>query len=204
MGVSPDACVTCGAPLASDQRYCLNCGERRGKSRFPAALAVAQPAAAPTAVPVARAERRRRLSPGATLITGLATLLLALGVGVEIGRLGNSNSTPQRASAPVQVVTVGGSPGAVGPVDTAAQSTASTPQQSAKTGRSQSQAAATASQPKVVHVTKEVQAKASAAAAKVLGASDKNLAPATVQPGQSCSHGAGCQGGKFTGNFFSP
>src|SRR5450432_3902940 len=29
-----DRCVSCGAPMSSDQRYCVACGERRGKPRF--------------------------------------------------------------------------------------------------------------------------------------------------------------------------
>ena len=38
-------------------------------------------------------------------------------------------------------------------------------------------------------------------ATKVFG-KQGNLAPPTTQVGQACSHGAGCSGGKFTGNFF--
>jgi hypothetical protein len=189
-----DRCVTCGAPLASDQRYCLNCGERRGKSRFPPPSAGAQaepPAAAP------RDAGRRRLSSSATLVAGIATLLLAMGVGVEIGRISHtSNASTQRASAPsVQVVTVGGSPGAV---STAASRS---PSPGTKATR-KTKAASTTSNAKAP-VTKKVAAKATQAAAQVLGSSAKNLAPATVKTGQAC-HGAGCQGGKFTGNFFGP
>ncbi|MFZ0388585.1 MAG: zinc-ribbon domain-containing protein, partial [Solirubrobacteraceae bacterium] len=33
-GTMGDRCVNCGAPLSSDQRYCINCGERRGAARF--------------------------------------------------------------------------------------------------------------------------------------------------------------------------
>ena len=46
----------------------------------------------------------------------------------------------------------------------------------------------------------EAQA-AQSAANKVTGGRDVNNAPVTVTSGQSCS-GQGCQGGKFTGNFF--
>ena len=28
-------CAECGAPLAEDQRYCLNCGQRRADARLP-------------------------------------------------------------------------------------------------------------------------------------------------------------------------
>jgi hypothetical protein len=48
-------------------------------------------------------------------------------------------------------------------------------------------------------VIKKVQA----AASKVLGSGAKNLSNnVTQQVGGSCSGGTGCQGGKFTGNFF--
>ena len=35
-------CANCQAQLASDQRYCVNCGARRGKPSFPAAPQSAQ------------------------------------------------------------------------------------------------------------------------------------------------------------------
>jgi hypothetical protein len=46
-----------------------------------------------------------------------------------------------------------------------------------------------------------VQKKATQAASKVLGNSS-HLASPTATQGGSCSGGAGCQIGKFTGNFF--
>ncbi len=193
-----ERCVTCEAPLASDQRYCLNCGQRRGRSRFSHVASPASAAASPPA-PSTEAERpRRRLSSGATLVAGIATLLLAMGVGVEIGRIGNSGQ--QRASSPgVQVVTVAGAGGgaSAGPSTTAASSNAGSSKSHGKTKGGKAQ-------PKVVHITQKVQAQAASNAKKVLGASSANLAPPTVQPGQSCTHGAGCQNGQFTGNFFGP
>ena len=138
------------------------------------------------------------MTSGTTLVAGIATLLLAMGVGIEIGRIssGNNNGTPARASAPsVQVVTVGSGGGG-----TAAATTAST-SSSPKTKDHKAAAKKAATQ---TVVTKKVANKATQAASKVLGSSAKNLAPATVQQGQSCSSGAGCQGGKFTGNFFGP
>jgi hypothetical protein len=197
-----DRCVSCDAPLASDQRYCLNCGERRGKSRLPVPGTVAPDV--PTAAPTSERRReanRRRLSSGATLVAGIATLLLALGVGVEIGRTDKgSSSTPARASAPpVQVVTVGGSGGTGAAGTTPSATAAPTQAKAAKASNNTS-----ANKAVKVVVTKKLAAKATAAASKVLGASAKNLAPATIQQGQACSHGAGCQNGKFTGNFFSP
>lgn len=118
-------------------------------------------------------------------------MLLAMGVGVLIGH-DSSSSPPQRASAPVQVVTVGGGSG------TTAASTArakSTKKSSAKSAKQ------VGVKPTVVHLNKKTVQQASQAATKVFG-KQGNLAPPTVQVGGACAHGAGCQGGKFTGNFF--
>jgi hypothetical protein len=34
LGKAGEPCRECGAPLAADQRYCLNCGKRRGEPRI--------------------------------------------------------------------------------------------------------------------------------------------------------------------------
>src|ERR1700709_835581 len=80
-GTMGDRCVNCGAPLSSDQRYCVNCGERRGAARF--TLPVAAAASAEPASPSSAQRQRRRPRPpqGATLIAGIGTLLLATGRG---------------------------------------------------------------------------------------------------------------------------
>ena len=184
-GASEDRCGACGAPLAHDQRYCVECGERRGQSRFP----VAQPAA-----PVARrrtrlapARRPARMSSGTTLVAGIGVLLLAIGLGVLIGRVGNKTTTTQAAATTPQVITVqGGGAGASVPTTTTSAAPTS------KKAKSKAAATKAASQ--------AVQKKATQAAGKVLGNS-AHLAPPTVTSGQTCT-GAGCQGGKFTGNFF--
>ena len=41
---SSDHCAVCGAQMAADQRYCLECGERRGQARFAAPTAAASTA----------------------------------------------------------------------------------------------------------------------------------------------------------------
>jgi hypothetical protein len=186
-----DRCSACGAPLASDQRYCLACGERRGKTRFPMAAA-----AAPAVVPAAAsaATRRTHVPSAAALIAGIGTLLLAMGVGVLIGRTNSNNTTPVATRAsPVQVITVAGS-GSRG----SGAPTASRPGRPAKAAAAKT---AAASKPKTVIVTKQVAAKASAAAAKVLGGNINT--PPTVTMGQS-GHGPGFTNGRFTGQFFGP
>ena len=190
-GGSEDRCTACGSPLAHDQRYCVECGERRGQSRVPAA----QPATEvrTTRTRTVQARRRPQLSSGTTLVAGVGVLLLAIGLGVLIGRI-NNNTTTTRASADPQVITVqgGGSGGA-----TTSTPTTTTAHLTPKSKNKLKAAAATKSTPPPA-----VQQRANQAAGKVLGNS-KNLAPPTVTNGQKCSSGqAGCSGGNFNGNFF--
>lgn len=176
-----DRCPTCDERLASDQRYCVNCGERRGKARFPVTgVAASRAESAPAPPP---APRRPSAPAGATLITGVATLLLAMGVGVLIGRSG-TNSSHQAAAPSVQVVG--------GPAGTA---TTPTTTASASSGKK----AKTPKSFKKTKIDKKTAAKAQAAASKVIGG--KNLPPPTVKVGQH-GHGPGFKGGKFTGDFF--
>jgi hypothetical protein len=192
-----DRCATCQAPLASDQRYCVNCGERRGKTRFSFATLAAQSAPAPA--PVAAKPRRPRVSASTSLIAGVATLLLAMGVGFLIGQNGANNTQPARAAAvapEVIKIDAGGGGGGGGGGGTGGRS--------AKKQASKKIAGLAAFKAPKVKVTPKVAAAATQAANKVLGSSANNLAPATVQPGQSCSHGAGCQNGTFSGNYFEP
>jgi len=112
---SSDNCPNCGASLAPDQRYCLACGHRRGDPRLPFMDAVTfmesakQPAqtdaAAAAAAPVP--DRRPFMSANASLVAGVATLILAIGVGVLIGRSGDGGASNAAAPAP-QVIKVGG------------------------------------------------------------------------------------------------
>jgi hypothetical protein len=174
-----DRCVACGAPLSSDQRYCVNCGERRNKPRFSLPEAAPAPEVATTA---RRPSRRPRTSSGGTLVAGVGTLLLAMGVGVLIGHT-NTSSAARTSSPKDQIVYLNGS----SPNSTAA---ASTP--SSKTGKkSGSKSKSKSNSP--------TGKKATAAASKVLGG--KNLPPSTVTVGQS-GHGPGYQHGHFTGTFF--
>jgi len=196
---SEDRCGACGAPLAHDQRYCVECGERRGASRFPAGEPAGE--APPRRARAARAPRGQRISSGTTLVAGVGVLLLAIGLGVLIGRLGHTNGSNQKASnPPVQVVTVQGGGGSAASTPTATTPAHHTAAASAApkglTGKLK--AAAENKAPP----SKAVQQKANQAAGKVLDNSS-NLAPPTQKVGGSCKSGqAGCQGNKFTGNFF--
>jgi hypothetical protein len=146
--------------------------------------AVRQP---PQPPPPPAKRRRPRVSPNAALIAGVGTLLLALGIGVLIGRSGHQE-VAQTAAAP-QVIKVGGGGRAEAPT--------------AASGSSTGGGAANAKTKK----QKEAAAKAAAAhpaAEEVLKpAGDVKLAPPTVKPGDKCESGAaGCENGEFTGNFF--
>ena len=123
-------------------------------------------------------------------MAGVATLLVALGVGVLIGHDSN-NGTPVRASAP-QVITVSGGAG-TGAAGTGSASTAAGSSGKASKGKTKVT---------TVHVTAKTAKAATAAASKVLGSGNSLSKNVQQQVGASCTGGAGCQSGKFTGNFF--
>jgi hypothetical protein len=107
------ACAACGAPLAADQRYCLECGERRPlTSEFLRSGSPAAPASPPAAPPRPAPARGGEARPNSllTLLAGVGVLLLAMGVGVLIGRAGSSGGKP----APAQVITVAAGGGGSG------------------------------------------------------------------------------------------
>jgi hypothetical protein len=111
------ACSSCGAALADDQRYCLECGERRPPmsgllaASHPAGAfgpaGAAPPAQSPPAPSPTRdgsASRQNAL----LVLAGVGVLLLAMGVGVLIGR----SSAGKQSPAAAQVVTVASTPAA--------------------------------------------------------------------------------------------
>lgn len=125
-------CSSCGAALADDQRYCLNCGQRQGEPRvdFRQHLEAKEPAAQPqmsapagaavpsAAVPEPPQKPQRDYAPLAAA-GGIAVLGIMLLIGVLIGRgTGDSNDS---AAAP-QVVTVGAAPAASGAKDSSESS----------------------------------------------------------------------------------
>jgi hypothetical protein len=178
--------------MAADQRYCLECGHRRGDPRLPFMDSVvfmdAVKRPREQAPPPPPPERRPRVSANASLIAGVATLVLAIGVGVLIGRSGDGGSSTAASAPPVQVVKVGG-----GGTEAATATTAA------------GKAAATGKSKKAKAPEKAVDSSGtSEAAAEILKpAGDVKLPPPTVQPGGKCESGAaGCKDGEFTGEFF--
>jgi len=97
MGATVDRCHVCSAELAPDQRYCVECGARRGKPRF--ALAASGPQKpAPAATSAAP-----NLWTRATVLLGTLVVLVAIGVGVLIGNAGKTSPVKQ----PIRVVLSG-------------------------------------------------------------------------------------------------
>lgn len=106
LGAEGETCIGCRAALAQDQRYCLNCGLRRGDVRVPfRELGQGQR----TATPRQSGPPVRDWTPLVTL-GGLGALAIVLVVGVLIGRSA-SPETKQVAAGP-QVIRVGGDTGA--------------------------------------------------------------------------------------------
>ncbi len=167
-------CASCGATLALDQRYCVECGQRRGPTRPPFMQGV-ETQSAPAPPP---AKKGPRFSPNAALIAGIGTLMLAMATGVLIGR----TSSPSSKNAPVQYVTAPSS-GTAGTTTTPSTESSSTP--SSSTGKSSKGSGSTKA--------------ASSSAAKILGGKAPSKPVVSVgSPGK----GPGYQKGKFTGKFF--
>ncbi|HET7416455.1 MAG TPA: zinc ribbon domain-containing protein [Solirubrobacterales bacterium] len=202
-----DNCPNCGTPLARDQRYCLHCGQRRGDPRLPFMDAVVfmetskrrpvEQTAAPASPPPP--ERQPFISANASLVAGVATLVLAIGVGVLIGRSGDSGATNAAAPAP-QIIRVGGGGGEVA-------STAG----SGGTDKVAGKAAGTAGKPKSA-TQKKAQKKAATGDSGTTKAVEEvyepaagvKIAPPEQKIGGECDPStAGCgDSGKFEGTFF--
>jgi hypothetical protein len=94
------SCTECGHPLAGDQRYCLNCGARRGL--LPGAVAgtvaaaASEPAGAPTPAEVAGASDGEEggwswmPSPQAIAIAVIGMLALGVGLGSAMSEVASS------------------------------------------------------------------------------------------------------------------
>jgi len=190
VSASGERCPSCSSAVAADQRYCLRCGQRCGEPRLPFMNAttfmdtVKRPSQAQASPPTPK--QRRRLSPNAALIAGVGTLLLAMGVGVLIGHSGNQ-TVATNASAPAQVITVPAGGGA------ATETTATNHGVSGGKGKSKKAAASAKKKAETGQGAEEV----------LKPSAGVKLPPANVQPGGKCeSDAAGCENGKFTGNFF--
>ncbi len=142
----------------------------------------------PQAPPPPAKKKRSGISPNAALIAGVGTLLLALGIGVLIGRSGTHDVASTAPAAPIVIHSSGTGEEA---------STASTG------GGTTGGGAAGAKTKKQKEAAQKAAEKHPAAEEVLKPAGDVKLAPPTVKPGDKCESGAaGCQNGKFTGDFF--
>ena len=92
VGQEGDTCEQCGSALATDQRYCLNCGRRRGESRVDYETRL-NGGVMPTANgAVATAPPANQQWSPAFAILAIALLGVMLLLGVLIGKKGNDNT----------------------------------------------------------------------------------------------------------------
>jgi hypothetical protein len=185
-----EQCPSCGVHVAADQRYCLSCGARCGEPRLPIMDAVTfmdamkQPREA--SAPQPPQSPPRRLSANTALFATIGVLLLAMGVGVLIGRSGNRSV----ASTPVapQVIKVGGG-------EEGASASSEGASGGGKIGGNSKK-----EKPKAL----KAEADSGKGAEEIL-----HYAPGVKPPdpkvelGDKCEEGtAGCTHGKFEGEFF--
>jgi hypothetical protein len=169
--VTNERCSQCAAPLAPDQRYCLQCGAARahvsgpisggrpggppptavspqGAASSQSASSTSPPLSPPPGTSGAPPDAPPGFAPGQpsnrnntlALLAGVGVLLLAMGVGVLIGRA----STGSAKVPPAQVISVGGSSaGTAGTATTPTTTTTETP--AASTAKKASKAKASSS-----------------------------------------------------------
>ena len=183
-----DECAECGANLAADQRYCVECGNRRGEARIPFMDGMLRPA--PEAAAPPRRSRRVRMTANGTLIAGVGTLLLAMGIGVLIGRAGHDSGASKSAGA--QVITVQGGGGTASTANAGAGGVTGSAVGSGSGGsKKAAKNDSGSSKSKQTELNRSVQKKG------------ESTPPSAVKIG-SPGHGKGYKNGKFTGDFFGP
>jgi hypothetical protein len=201
---SGDNCPNCGASLAPDQRYCLACGQRRGEPRLPFMDAVVfmesakRPVQAETAAaPIPPPDRRPFMSANASLVAGVATLVLAIGVGVLIGRSGDGGSSNAASPAP-QIIRVGGG----GEVASTARSKEGKDSTNTRSGSNKPKSATETKAKKKLQTGDSGTTKAVEEVYEP--APGVKIAPPEQKVGGECDPSvAGCgSSGKFEGNFF--
>jgi hypothetical protein len=165
-------CAACGAPLAPDQRYCVECGQRSGPTRPPFLEHVVEPQQASSSSSPPR--RKLRIHPNTALIAGIGTLMLAMATGVLIGRTSAPTSSK---GIPVQYIAA--------PTGSVPSTTSTTPS-SAEGGSGGGGHSSSKASPSNV-------------AAKIL--KGKAPPKAVVKVGTP-GRGPGYQKGHFTGKFF--
>jgi hypothetical protein len=223
---SSESCPNCNARMAADQRYCLNCGHRRGDPRLPFMDAVVfmesmnsapggTGGATPPPPPAQSGGSNNKWNANAALIAGVATLVLAIGVGFLIGRTGHNDNSSADAGK-VQILQVPSAPGSSGGeevppgAETPAASGGSEKSTGSKTGGGNGGKSSTPAKEKTPSEKTKVKEGSTEEKRLAEEASNEVLHPtvptveAGTQLGESCEKGAaGCgASGKFEGNFF--
>jgi hypothetical protein len=146
----------------------------------------------PSPPPPPPSERKPQgITANAALIAGIGTLVLAIGVGVLIGRSGDNGSATAANAAP-QIIKVGGGGGNE---EAAPEGEAATGKKKSKSGGKSSKKASGSKADKAGEEAAEEILKPSGEA--------KPLPKAGTQLGGDCEQGtAGCKNGEFNGEFF--
>ncbi len=148
------------------------------------------------------------MNANAALIAGVATLVLAIGVGFLIGRSSHDNSN-SAAEAPIKVIEVGGGGGSGGEATetTGAEESTETGKESSKSKGGSKNSAIKAEGNKATKKAEKGAAEGahgqSEAVENVLHTEEGVELETEVEVGGKCKEGtAGCENGKFEGNFF--
>ncbi len=211
-----EPCEQCGSPLAADQRYCLNCGKRRGAPRVDyrermAAAAATDDRGAPPPPPSVngseppRPEKGQRDYAPLAAVGGIAVLGLMLLIGVLIGRGdGGTTTTPAPVvvqgagtSAPSGSDAVGGAGSGGGDAGLGASDGGKAKAEEAKDGgeKAASEGAVTASEDDLAELEDETGEEAAKNALKL---PDKIATPGAPPPIDKSKAPGGGEGGAVT------
>jgi hypothetical protein len=105
VGQEGDTCEGCGSVLATDQRYCLNCGRRRGESRVDYEKRLNGGVYTPNGTAPAAATAANPQWTPAFAVLAIALLGVMLLLGVLIGKKGNNDNQTVAAQAPATTTT---------------------------------------------------------------------------------------------------
>lgn len=189
VATSTEQCPSCGVHVAPDQRYCLACGARCGEPRLPIMDAVTfmdsmkQPRQASSPPPQ---RPQRRVSPNMALFATIGVLLLAMGVGVLIGRSGNHSVASAPQAAPIVIKGNGAEENTAASNAGANGGVIGGGSKKAKPKELKAEANSGKGAEEVLHTAPGVK-----------------LAEPKIEVGDKCKEGtAGCTNGEFTGNYF--
>ncbi len=149
----------------------------------------------PPASPPPSERKPQGVTANAALIAGIGTLVLAIGVGVLIGRSGDNGSATAANAAP-QIIKVGGG--------SEAESTEPGTEKEAKSSSKGKGGSSKASKSAKAKAETGSSGTTKAAEEVLKPAGDVKLPPPTTQVGGKCEKGtSGCSdSGEFNGNFF--